>query len=65
MSCSWEHLQCSANTLHLFQALAFQIFSLNLVVQVVDVRPVVFAPVDLKCALQHHITELITARDSV
>lgn len=52
MSCSWDQQQCSLKTLYLFKAFAFQVFSLDLVVQIIDIRPVMFAPVDLKRALQ-------------
>lgn len=37
---------------YLLKAFAFQVLALNLVVQVVDIRPVVLAPMNLECALQ-------------
>lgn len=37
---------------YLFQALALKIFALNLVVQVVDICPVMLSPVNLKCVLR-------------
>lgn len=39
---------------HLFKAFALQVFALNLVIQVVDIGPVMLAPVNLEGAL--HIT---------
>jgi len=44
----------SGSTAHLFKAFALQVFALYLVVQVVDIGPMMLAPVNLEGAL--HIT---------
>ena len=38
--------------IYLLQALALKVLALNLVVQVVDIRPMVLSPVNLECVLR-------------